>query len=511
MLNTPSARSRRGASRRVWGRDVRGALAAGAAVLLALVAGAAWISGVNAADLAEATRAQAARDDLGAVILLLEEAETGQRGYLLTGNESYLRSYDEAAPQLPKQFDQLAAALPRDPDTDRLVARLRRTAQAKLDELEQTVALARAGDRGGALAVVTTGKGLVSMGEARDVTTTLAIEQYARWTRLIRGIRDRGRLLAGLDAAGVVVAAALAWFALRVMQRALRALRLAETNAQRAYAAVRRTNASLESEVARRTAELRLASEEAQRFAYIVSHDLRAPLVNIMGFTGELETTTRTLRRYATALATADGTVPADFEEAVEQDLPEAIRFIRGSTDKMDRLIGAILRLSREGRRLLQPERVAMDSVVQSALDAMAHQVQAAGAEVEIGALPDLVSDRLAVEQVFTNLLDNALKYRDPARPLRLAVRGRAEDDVRVYEVEDTGRGIAERDRERVFELFRRAGGQGVPGEGVGLAHVRALVRRLGGRIDLDSTPGRGSVFRVSLPAALPQALEPTA
>jgi signal transduction histidine kinase len=141
----------------------------------------------------------------------------------------------------------------------------------------------------------------------------------------------------------------------------------------------------------------------------------------------------------------------------------------------------------------------------------MAHQVQAAGAEVEIGALPDLVSDRLAVEQVFTNLLDNALKYRDPARPLRLAVRGRAEDDVRVYEVEDTGRGIAERDRERVFELFRRAGGQGVPGEGVGLAHVRALVRRLGGRIDLDSTPGRGSVFRVSLPAALPQALEPTA
>ncbi len=244
-----------------------------------------------------------------------------------------------------------------------------------------------------------------------------------------------------------------------------------------------------------------------------MSHDLRAPLVNIMGFTAELDGACRTMQRHVGALATAGGAVPSDLEEAVGQDMPEAIRFIRASTDKMDRLIGAILRLSREGRRLLQPERIAMGSLIRAALNSLAHQVQETGAHVEIGPLPDLVSDRLAVEQVFTNLLDNALKYRDPARPLRLTVRGRFDEGaggaMRIYEVEDTGRGIAERDRERVFELFRRAGGQGVPGEGVGLAHVRALVRRLGGRIELDSAPGRGSVFRVHLPAIALAPLEP--
>ena len=344
------------------------------------------------------------------------------------------------------------------------------------------------------------------MEEIREISAALTAEQDTEWARLTRAIQGRERLLVGLDAAGVLLAALLAWLAALVIRRGLRALRAAEADTQRAYAAVRRTNAGLEAEVARRTADVHAINDEVQRFAYIVSHDLRAPLVNIMGFTGELENTTRTLRRHGAALATADGRLPPDLEEAIEQDLPEAIRFIRSSTDKMDRLIGAILRLSREGRRLLQPERIAMGELVGAALGALAHQVLEAGAEVEVGSLPDLVSDRLAVEQVFTNLLDNALKYRDPARPLRLTVRGRvageAGGEMRLFEIEDTGRGIAERDRERVFELFRRAGGQGVPGEGVGLAHVRALVRRLGGRIELDSAPGRGSVFRIHLPAA---------
>ena len=73
-----------------------------------------------------------------------------------------------------------------------------------------------------------------------------------------------------------------------------------------------------------------------------------------------------------------------------------------------------------------------------------------------------------------------------------------------VVEIADNGRGIERRDQTRIFELFRRAGTQDRPGEGMGLAHVRALVRRLGGSIAVDSTPGEGSVFRVSLPRTLP-------
>ena len=107
--------------------------------------------------------------------------------------------------------------------------------------------------------------------------------------------------------------------------------------------------------------------------------------------------------------------------------------------------------------------------------------------------MPDLVIDRLAVEQVFGNLAENALKYLDPGRPGRIEIAGRRQGAYVVIEVRDNGRGIAPRDHERIFELFRRAGDQTIPGEGIGLAHVRALVRRLGGRIDCQSALGAGA------------------
>lgn len=118
--------------------------------------------------------------------------------------------------------------------------------------------------------------------------------------------------------------------------------------------------------------------------------------------------------------------------------------------------------------------------------------------------MPNLVADRLAVEQVFGNLLENALKYLLPGRPGDIRISGALEGRVARFDVGDNGRGIARRDYERVFELFRRAGDQSVPGEGIGLAHVRALVRRLGGSVDCESEVGVGSTFTVRLPAIAP-------
>jgi signal transduction histidine kinase len=110
------------------------------------------------------------------------------------------------------------------------------------------------------------------------------------------------------------------------------------------------------------------------------------------------------------------------------------------------------------------------------------------------------------VDQVFSNLIDNALKYLVDGRPGKIAVLGRREAGMVVITVQDNGRGIASRDLERVFELFRRAGNQDRPGEGIGLAHVKALVRRLGGTIECTSNLGEGSVFSVRLPGVLTHA-----
>ena len=252
-----------------------------------------------------------------------------------------------------------------------------------------------------------------------------------------------------------------------------------------------------------RTAALTRANEEIQRFAYIVSHDLRAPLVNVMGYTSELEQAGKVVDK---AIIDAEKTraVDADVVMAVREDMPEAIGFIRASTEKMDRLINAILKLSREGRRNLAPETLDMTAMAQGIANSVHHQTEASGARIEVQSLPEIESDRISMEQIIGNLIDNAVKYLDHGRPGEIVVSG---EDVAggwvVYRVADNGRGIAPRDHERIFELFRRSGKQDRSGEGLGLAVVRNSVRRLGGTIDVESELGKGSTFLLKFPKRL--------
>lgn len=257
----------------------------------------------------------------------------------------------------------------------------------------------------------------------------------------------------------------------------------------------------LASILAERVAELDAANEEIQRFAYIVSHDLRAPLVNVMGFTSEMEGAQAAIQQFYRNVEQADPKlISPDARAAIEADLPEAIGFIRSSTVKMDKLIGAILKLSREGRRVLVPEPIGMAQLLEAQRRSVAHQLNERGAELSIEDVPDLSSDRFAVEQIFGNLIDNAVKYLHPSRAGRIVIRGRDLGSNVLFDVEDNGRGIDSKDFERIFDLFRRSGVQDQQGEGIGLAHVRALVRRLGGTISVSSRLGEGSTFTIVLP-----------
>jgi len=266
--------------------------------------------------------------------------------------------------------------------------------------------------------------------------------------------------------------------------------------------ALRRLNTDLEGAVRERTADLQRANDEIQRFAYIVSHDLRSPLVNVMGFTSELEGAARTLQAMMDKVdAEAPQLADKEARAAVSEDLPEAIRFIRTSTEKMDRLINAILRLSREGRRPITPERLDMNALFRSIADSHRHQLDEKEIDFSIvSKLPAIVSDRLAIEQILGNIVENAIKYMAPGRRGRIEIRGRIENQRAIFEIADNGRGVDPRDHERIFDLFRRAGVQDQPGEGIGLAHTRALAYRLGGTISIDSELGRGATFRINLP-----------
>jgi signal transduction histidine kinase len=478
-----------------FGRVTLLLLAIGLVALLGLGAGLVWLVGKTRDYAAGVASAQQVRLEASQVLGLIQDAESGQRGYLLTGDERYLTPYRDAVAALPQELSGLVERVLQDGGVPGPLQQFQTIAERKLAELRETVDLASSGRHDEALALVRTGRGETTMNQIREALSGIEARSFARLEARRQGL-DRTASSLLLGAAG-----AFGLIALVAAGSAILALRYAR-DLERARAEVEAANAGLEERVVERTAALEAANEEVQRFAYIVSHDLRAPLVNVMGFTTELETAVASLKEMlATIEATAPELLTAAAKEAAEADIPEAIGFIRSSTQRMDRLINAILRLSREGRRNLVPERVRMNDLVGSIADTIRHQLEEAGGEIRIeGSLPDLVTDRIAAEQIFGNLIDNATKYLDPSRPGRILVRGRATGRRAVFEVEDNGRGIDPRDHARIFELFRRSGAQDRPGEGIGLAHVRALARRLGGDVTVESAPGRGSVFRVTLP-----------
>jgi signal transduction histidine kinase len=248
--------------------------------------------------------------------------------------------------------------------------------------------------------------------------------------------------------------------------------------------------------------ELVEINEELKNFAYIVSHDLRAPLVNIKGFSQELDRSLREIEpNFEKHLLMLDEPEKERVAPILKKDIPEALKFIGSSVNRMDNLINAVLKLSRAGRRKLNPEPLQMRDFVQGILNTLAHQIESRNITITVGDLPGIVADRTTMEQIFGNLLDNAIKYLEHGRPGAIAVSAEHGDAEIVFHVRDNGRGIAKEDIPKAFEIFRRVGRQDVPGEGMGLAYVKTLIRNMGGRIWCESQPGAGTTFSFTIPA----------
>jgi signal transduction histidine kinase len=473
-----------------------GLMMLGVAIVTGIVAMSFWLATRTSDAVAIYASEREYRLMAGDMYTALLDAETGQRGYLMSGDRAYLQPYDAAMPILENLTGRFLDSLPSSEtnrvDTLRLVALV----NAKRVELEQTVDLVRAGRRDEALAIVLSDRGRLAMSEIRQILDNILSRIEGRNQDRLDALTADTRKLSLIAVVGggmiIFLAIAAAWTVARYTG-----------DLMRTRDEVASLNANLEDRVAERTAALSLANDEIQRFAYIVTHDLRAPLVNIMGFTRELELGVAALRKVI-QMEVSD---PKDVEAALaaaDTDLPEAVQFIRASTSKMDRLINAILKLSREGQRRLVSESIDLQAFFATLTASMRHVANDSGAQIEMhGDFPRIMSDRIAIEQVFGNLLDNAVKYLAPGRPGKVSVQAQETADRVLITVADNGRGIAEKDRERVFELYRRAGAQDRPGEGIGLAHVRTMVRRLEGNIELRSILGEGTEFTVSLPKNL--------
>jgi signal transduction histidine kinase len=477
------------------------AILLGLAALLIIVAFNLWLvrqAGVYSDQVTTARLQRTAIVDLRDLVV---GAETGQRGYLLTANPDYLNPYLEARQNLQTKLSYFVTLMDADATQKDDASQLLPIVADKLAELQRTVDLVKADKRDEALAVVRTNLGQKLMEEARKLFTIML--QRAE-DKVDAAVHDEQQSISTLR--WVTIGGAI--FIILVVGGSAWAVALYTRQLVQAQGEVKALNLGLEERVRERTADLGRANEEVQRFAYIVTHDLRAPLVNIMGFTSELEGSLGSIQNFIRS-SHENTSSSVDQNEhariAALEDLPEAIGFIRSSTRKMDGLINAILKLSREGRRVLKPEPIRLDALLKSTAANVQHQVAEAGGAVEIEAkVPPVISDRLALEQIFSNLLDNAVKYRAPQRPLKIQIHASEVRGQRILiEVKDNGRGIAKPDHERVFDLFRRSGAQDRPGEGIGLAHVRTMIRNLGGDITLTSELEQGTTMKLNLPKDL--------
>lgn len=486
-----------------------GLLSAGFFVLVAISASSIFLVNRARSDSAWVVHTVEAENQISTVQLEMQRGESAVRGYLLTGEDSYIENFNASDRALHPALLRLLELTSDNPAQQRSMNVIQPLAEKRFDEYRQALALARAGKNDEARQLISANSSGGSLDKFQDIITAMHAEEKRLFQFRALSADQTQSLAAIVTTAGSGLVVALAGASLFLVRRSSRARDDAEQQ-------LRENNVNLEAAVDERTADLREANQEIQRFAYIVSHDLRSPLVNIMGFTSELEEL-RTdifgrIARYSRASA-AHPALPepladTDPEKALSEEdqklsdeFSEALGFIKSSIGKMDRLISAILNLTREGRREFKPVEIETRELVEEIVATLAHQSAEANAQIRVEPLPNLVSDRLAMEQIFSNLIENGLKYLRPGVPGDIAIRGRNKLGFVIFEIADNGRGIDPKDHERIFELFRRAGVQDKPGQGIGLAHVRALVRRMGGTISIASKPGEGSTFTVTLPA----------
>ncbi len=293
--------------------------------------------------------------------------------------------------------------------------------------------------------------------------------------------------LVAIEAGFVIVVSALILIITAVQQRYLIEPQLEEL--RQARREQERANAVLEA-----------ANREVRSFAYIVAHDLRSPVVNFQGFVEEIEFA---LESVDETLHQVKATLPeekqATMHEAFDLDIPDALQHLKSSTERMNEMLMSVLDLARQGRREFHPVMVDSARVV----DEIIASLRLDHIQVRIHDMPMIYADRVAVQQIAGNLLDNAVKYLDPARPGHVEIWATVNEEETIFHVRDNGRGIAEEDHERILQPFRRARNAfDVEGSGMGLAYVQTLVRRLGGRIWFESQPDVGSTFHVALPNA---------
>ena len=240
-------------------------------------------------------------------------------------------------------------------------------------------------------------------------------------------------------------------------------------------------------------------NKELENYLYVASHDLRSPLVNIQGFSKRLEEMISKIKKVMDDQV-SDKVIKEQLEKMFNTDIPRTLDFIYNGVIKMDSLINGLLRISRTGRVAMTITKINMNDLVKSVVDSQNYQIEDAQAEIVLGDLPECYGDRDLINQLFSNIIGNSIKYRDKKRKLELTISGSLRYKHVLYLVRDNGMGIAKRHIDRIWDVFFQIHPQtNSSGEGIGLSIVKRIIDKHKGKISVESEEGKGTTFFIEL------------